>query len=1319
MATREDEVVVAEGTGNDEEQTPDIEKGASPEKGQAQQDPTPNPSNERGGDDSKANVGFFALFRYASLTEKFMAVIAVFCSMAFGTALPLFSLVFGQLLDNFQDEDDLIDGVSQAAVYFVYIALGAFVTSYLSIMLLQIVAERQAYRVREAYFHHILYQDIGWFDLNDPNEITTSLAEDVATMQKAIGSHLGNAVQHSSTFIAGLIVGFVQGWKLAFVILAFMPLLAGSTASLRYIMMKLQKTIQEAYSRAGAFVTEAIGSIRTVASFGGEELEIERYKSELSFAESKGIQTGVMLGANVGLMFLTLYSAYGVGLWYGSELIAEDRDENPACRDVADTDGCFTGGNVMQIFFAVLIGSSSIGQASPDFNGISRATTVASKVYAKIDSKPAIPPDAGKHKSSTKGEIEFRNVEFEYPSRPGQKALADVSFHIDSGETVAFVGPSGCGKSTCISLLQRFYDVTRGEILLDGENIRELNPKSLRSLIGVVSQEPQLFATTVGKNIALGSLEKSLSSDKEGKIQEAAKVACAHDFIKELTEGYDTPVGEKGAQMSGGQKQRIAIARAVYREPQIVLLDEATSALDTESERKVQAAIDQMLSQRSQKQTTIIIAHRLSTVRNCDRIFAFDGGKLVESGTHNELLDKPDGLYRKLYRLQGGDDVEESEEGQSLSPVSPQKMRASSTGSKDGGEEAFNEDDNNSSKKPEETEEPYDVPWKRVWEYQRPEKWHIVAGTFFAAIDGAVMPSFAILLSEMISIFFNPDTDEMQSDATKLMGGFIGLGVLTQVARTFHTYLFEHAGQKLITRLRIATYEAILKQDISFFDFPENSPGRLANRLASDAYYVKATVGERIGVLVQVLASILTGLIIAFVSSWQLAFVVVAITPLFLLSGIIEAKAFGTFSKQGESDRNEAGQVSQESLTGIRTVQSLNLQEYSIERYRAVLIAPYPLAVKGAHVSGAARGAGQLIIFCCYALTFYVGAQFIDDDILNFRDMVRVFFALAMGAMGAGQAAAFGSDAAKATSARRSVFQLVDTEPKINALDSSRRLNEAEERPAPLEGNLELENVSFAYPVRPEIDVLKSVNLKINAGQTVGFCGSSGCGKSTVIQLLERFYDPTEGSIKIDGTDLQSQNIAWVRRHISLVGQEPQLFSGTLKYNIAYGRAENKPRPRSEVESEVFSKQEADVGGDEDIIQAARDANAEGFIRSFRDGFLTHAGDGGNQLSGGQKQRVAIARALVRQPKILLLDEATSALDSESEAVVQAALDRLLEERRGRTTIVIAHRLSTIRNCDFICVFDKGTLSEVGTHDELVSKEKGIYRKLAGAQGLV
>lgn len=869
------------------------------------------------------------------------------------------------------------------------------------------------------------------------------------------------------------------------------------------------------------------------------------------------------------------------------------------------------------------------------------------------------------------------------------------------------------GKSTCIQLLQRFYNVNSGIIKLDGTDIRELNPFDIRELFGVVSQEPQLFAASIKENIALGGMSTNQDdSELLSRVVSAAKMASAHDFIEDLPEGYETDVGEKGGQLSGGQKQRIAIARAIFRNPQIVLLDEATSALDASSEKKVQAAIDQMLSQRSEKQTTIIIAHRLSTIRNCDKIIVFANGQVQEVGTHEELLSQPDGVYRNLYELHSSEATDDSivtdSVEESALPDVPENPDVQ--GSSKGDEEQEQEQEKIASKKD------YDVSWKRVWEYQRPEKWHVVLAVFCSMISGAIMPSFAILFSEMLGIFFDPDTDRMKSDSLKLMGAFIGLGALALITNTLQTYLFEYAGQKLTTRLRVATYKAILRQDMEFFDSPENSPGRLADRLATDAYLVKATVGERIGVVVGTQTSLVTGIIIAFVSSWHLAFVAVAVAPLFLLSGIIEAKAFARLAKEGDQTRSEAGQISQESLGAIRTVHSLNLQEYFSEKYQKALQEPYRLGKKGAHISGATRGGGHFVIFCAYALVFYIGALLIREGHLNFKEMVRVFFALAMGAMGAGHASAFATDASRATSARRSIFQLIDREPTVDAVAHEERLN-GEDKPTKIDGKIEFEGVQFSYPLRPGVNVLKGVNLTISPGQTVGFCGESGSGKSTIVQLLQRFYDPQQGEVKVDGVALREHNIANVRRQMGLVSQEPQLFSGNLAYNIAYGRVEGKlPASRRELSGKNSLHS---ITIDDDIIKAAQDANAKEFIDSFEDGYLTHAGDGGNQLSGGQKQRIAIARALIRSPKILLLDEATSALDSESESVVQATLERLLQEnKQQRTTIIVAHRLTTIRNCDLICVFDKGDIVEVGTHAGLISKPEGIYRRLAEAQGL-
>lgn len=1082
---------------------------------------------------------------------------------------------------------------------------------------------------------------------------------------------------------------------------------------MKTMMQRSGAIAQQAYTDAGSAALEAIASIRTVMAFGGEHIEFKKYSKHLGTAEKAGIKGGLIMGSSAGFMLFSMYSSYAIGLWYGSTLIVDDRKQNSVCEQDITADECFTGGDVISVFFGILIGSMMLGNAIPNFASFSRAQTAAFHIYSVIDNPPTILSSERENVASKPapeikhGEVIFRDVDFEYPSRPGEKVLKKINMHFEAGKSYALVGSSGCGKSSCVQLLQRLYDVCGGEIFVDGVNLLEYDPQLLRKQIGVVSQEPQLFSGSIRDNIAYGAGD--VDPPLENVIK-AAKKANIHQFIKTLPKGYHTEIGGDGGKLSGGQKQRIAIARALVGNPKILLLDEATSSLDTASEKQVQQTLSKLAAENESSRTIIAIAHRLSTIKDSDKIFVLSKGAIVEQGNHDQLLAK-EGIYYSLHRTNQSEE-ENRTEGVANEEASTPRARQLSASSGRNSElchsrtasDGLEEDDTNEKKSSDVKDEP-EIPFRRIWDYQKPEAIFVFFGTIGAMVNGSIRPVFSIVFSEILAIFFSQNTDDLEDEAISLMGFFFLIGGVAFIANITQSYCLQYAGEKLITRLREAAFKSILSQEAGFFDYSQNAPGHLAARLASDASLVKATVGDNFGIYVQVYTSLVAGLLIAFVSSWQLTLVVMGIIPLLMLSGIVQQKVATGLNKSAESHRDEAVQVAQESLSSIRTVHSLALQTKFLRKFEEYLFIPYRISLKTAHVTGFGMGMSQLLTFASYASLFMVGGVFIDEGFLNFRDMLRVIFALTMAATGAGRVTAMATDAAKASRAKRSIFRLIDGESKINAVKAAEEI-EANET-MKISGRIEFRSVKFSYPARPNEYALNDVSFTIEEGQTVGIVGPSGSGKSTIVQMVLRFYDVAEGDILIDGKSLSDYNVAQLRKNIGLVSQEPQLFADTIHYNIEYGCACQKPEPGDKIKDDPA----------EDVATAAKDANADAFIRSFKDGYSTYVGDEGNQLSGGQRQRIAISRALIREPPVLLLDEATAALDTESEKIVQEALDRIVEQNhQKRTTLIIAHRLATIKNADKIIVMEDGRVREIGTHDSLL-QSGGLYHKLATAQG--
>ena len=493
--------------------------------------------------------------------------------------MPAFNLVFGQMIDELNTgKKSLEEAVRTLVIIFAVISGLTFFTGYLHAALWTISGERQSQRLREKYVKSLLRKDIGWFDTNNAGEISTRTAEIILKVNAGIGRQVGDVINYSVQTIGGFIVAFYLSWELTLVLLSVFPLIAWSTTYLTKAVQGAVSQVLNNYARAGTIAYEALSNIRTVSALNHQQRVVDRYEEQLQEAKEVGVTKGWKVGLGNGMVFGFSFFMYAIGFWYGGKLVADDVQDD--C-----TKDCITGGDVLATFFSVIIGSFALGMASPPIVAISTAKAAGHSLFTIIESESEIDPlsEKGTTLRELKGEIGFNNIRFSYPSRPGQVILNNFSLQIAPGQTIAFVGPSGCGKSTVINLLLRFYDPVEGQVFLDGEDIKNLNVKWLRSQIGYVGQEPKLFSGSIADNIKYG---------KEGEVtmeevERAARSSQAHDFIVSFSDGYNTSVGESGVQLSGGQKQRIAIARALIRNPRILLLDEATSALDNESEQQV------------------------------------------------------------------------------------------------------------------------------------------------------------------------------------------------------------------------------------------------------------------------------------------------------------------------------------------------------------------------------------------------------------------------------------------------------------------------------------------------------------------------------------------------------------------------------------------------------------------------------------------------------------------------------------------------------------------------------------------------------------
>ena len=1236
--------------------------------------------------DLKKVSPFKLYYHISGKFEILLMIVGVIFTIGAGCSGALISLLLGDTINDFTDTNEfeslpneeyntILDKVepeiNKMVKKFLIIGSALFVCNFFMMFLWAYSSLRQMHWMKINYFYLILKQEQGWFDKNNAFQFATKVQAQLEQIEMGVGDRFGQVILMSSELISGLVVGFISSWKLTLILLCCLPFIVGSFIMMMLCMEDAMSLSRKTYEKAGGIAEELLYNIKTVTSFVNFDYEINRFDKLIDEVEKYDKKKSLILAISIGIMLFGIFFGFTLTLVYARILIVNKEKNN-------NTGKPFNAGDVMKVLFAVIGAIYAIGGISPNIQIIKESCIASSDYFTLLERKPKIfisEKNLKPERGIIKGKVEFKNIKFIYPSDAKQKiVLENLNLIFEPGKKVVLVGESGCGKSTTVNLIERLYEPIDGQILIDGIDIKDYNLEYLRSFIGYVQQEPMLFNKSVKDNIMFGR-EKEIEAfgNPEELMKEACSDAYIQEFVENIPEKYEYICGVKGSKLSGGQKQRIAIARAIINKPKLLILDEATSSLDNKSEKEVQKALDNICQK---DVTTIIIAHRLSTIKNADLIYALKGGKVIEQGTHIELMKK-NGYYAGIFRSQLCEE-EFAEKEENYSAMNIKKSSLSGLKHISNHTSDINSEINQFKSEEKKDEIKVEIKRSKLWEFIKEKKVELILGTLGGFIYGTGSPLAGLFLGYSINALSLENTDKLKKEGLKWALLHLFLAVFSAITIFLKIWKLEGLGAVITARMRKAVFLKYLQLHMGYFDIDSNSPGGLLTKLSIDTTQISPLILTIFGSVLSTAGALIASLIMGMVYDWKLSLIIFAFIPFIVMTTVLMGEYRENGREKNKDIRIEAGSILSECVINTKTIFSLNFQTHAVNLYRDILKKETKAYLKDSIMLGFLIGLGTFILFSSHAVIFKCSIKFIRKRTLTYNDMNIVLNTLMTTSDGIADSLHGIGDYPKAKLSFKSIYKTMNTPSEINAFKNE---NNDKRFPRIFKGKIEFKDVTFCYPTKPNQKILKHLSLVVNPGEQAALVGYSGSGKSTIIQLIERFYDVTEGEILIDDINIKDYNLYELRKKIGMVSQEPVLFKRNVYENILYGNL-NSSR--------------------DEVFKAAKKASIEKFFNE------KEMGTKEDPVSGGEKQRLAIARAFLKNPVILLLDEATSALDKESEKDVQKSIYEL---QKGRTSISIAHRLTTIINSDVIFVMQSGKIVEKGTHNELLSLQ-GKYYKL-------